>query len=375
MKKIIHVNKNLRPGGGPAGYLYNLKKLLKNYNVNSVQVYSFSESQERTAPIAKNILFLKRLPKYIREKIIVLIFYIKLINDFILAYKLDRKFDDSSIVFFHDQFLAYAYSKVSNKKFFVMPHQPVELTEEVSEAYCQRYLIDKKVVYDFYYKKELEVYEKAAGILLPHVDSVESYSFPYFKETISKKVHNIVSYCQPPQPLLLKNEVIDNNAFMKGKKIVGFFGRFNSHKGFDVFLDIVNACKDYEEVYFIAAGSGDIVGENGNNFYNFGWCSDIGSLISVCDLVVVPNRVAYFDLLPIEALLLGINVAVTNVGGSKFLIENLKGSGVLELNAKNYNIREMLIEAELNKVDMAKVYHYFNEQFFLNQHCDIIDKI
>src|SRR5690606_13578654 len=50
--------------------------------------------------------------------------------------------------------------------------------------------------------------------------------------------------------------------------------------------------------------------------HDLGWKDDPMSTISRARIVVVPNRVAYFDLLPLEAAALGKGIVFSSVGGN-----------------------------------------------------------
>lgn len=375
MRKLIHINKNVRPGGGPAGYLYNLKKILEKNDCNSIEVFSFSFSDERTSPISRKIKFIELFPLYIRNKLIYFLIRMKMFIDIYLIIKLIFSVDKNDLFVFHDQNLAYVYSLLTKKAFFVMPHQPVEFAREIAEEYSSRYNVDFSVIYEFYAEKEQYVYLKSSGIILPNKESLNAYSYINLKTIIKDKTHEIISYAVKPHIIVEKDDLLIKYPFLKGKKIVGFFGRYNEHKGFDIYLDFVERYKYNDSLYFISAGAGNILSDNRNNYFDFGWTSDIGSLISLCDLILVPNRVAYFDLLPIESLLLGVSVAITDVGGSKYLLKELNLKGVYKLNLDQNNLDDIVNNAIINGVNSKFISDIFSEKAFYNSHVDFFKNL
>jgi glycosyltransferase involved in cell wall biosynthesis len=52
---------------------------------------------------------------------------------------------------------------------------------------------------------------------------------------------------------------------------------------------------------------------------NLGWRSDIHDLVNAVDLVVIPNRSTYFDLLPLEVSAVGRCIVSTLTGGNRQL--------------------------------------------------------
>ena len=104
------------------------------------------------------------------------------------------------------------------------------------------------------------------------------------------------------------------------------------------------------------------------NYKNIGWFEDIGSFINLNDLIVVPNEHAYFDLLPIESLLLNVPVAVTPVGGNIFLLENFEGCGVYEFPA-NFELNDISNSLESLVVNTELIARVFSKETFVkSQH-------
>lgn len=100
------------------------------------------------------------------------------------------------------------------------------------------------------------------------------------------------------------------------KMVVGYFGRYHSHKGYDIYRQGIELLSARDDILFISAGIGPLDVLSSNNYINFGWRTDIQNLITACDIIVLPNRYTYFDLLPLECLSLSRPVAISRIGGN-----------------------------------------------------------
>jgi glycosyltransferase involved in cell wall biosynthesis len=75
-------------------------------------------------------------------------------------------------------------------------------------------------------------------------------------------------------------------------------------------------------VAFYSFGDGPIQLKS-KHVTNMGWRSDVLHFLRDVDIVVVPNRIAYYDLLPLECAALGKPLVMTAVGGSKDQLDDL----------------------------------------------------
>lgn len=95
---------------------------------------------------------------------------------------------------------------------------------------------------------------------------------------------------------------------------VGFFGRFDYQKGFDLVKDIGPLLNDRIEMHFF----GDVVRSKVENFSPdfiwHGWIShsEISDYMSEMDIVLIPSRWEGFALTPLEAMRSGRPVIVSN---------------------------------------------------------------
>ncbi|WP_207453790.1 glycosyltransferase family 4 protein [Herbiconiux sp. SYSU D00978] len=105
-----------------------------------------------------------------------------------------------------------------------------------------------------------------------------------------------------------------------------FVGRFVPHKGYDLFVDAAEtlARRDFA-AEFRTLGTG-LQARDSAHVKNLGWSETPSEHLLDADVVVVPNRVAYFDLLPLEAAALGRGLVMTTVGGNRDQLKALPDS-------------------------------------------------
>lgn len=373
--RVVHVNHHMRPGGGPAGYLYNLNKLIENdKNRNgTVKVETLTYSDERLSPKGNSFDFLKKTPVFINN----MMFIMAMVNNFIkygiASIKIRNRFKPGDELVFHDQIFAYVYKLIYGVEISVMPHQPKDLASEASELYAQKYYCSESFAHKLLSYIEFNVYENAGFLILPCKSSIDAYFIGdenKRKILCKKKIIEVTS--SVVKPIIEKKIAIE-----KGKElIVGFIGRYNFDKGFDEFSRLVLNYRNDISVKFISAGTGVIDPIASPNYTDLGWRTDIGNIIDYCDILVVPNRVTYFDLLPIESLLLGTPVCLTNVGGNKFFIEKLSGKGVYQYNAENLDDFDRVLDSIKEKViDERTIMSVFDSSIFLDSHKNVVEKM
>ena len=107
--------------------------------------------------------------------------------------------------------------------------------------------------------------------------------------------------------------------------IVAYIGRHNRVKGYDILVDAFSLF-DSGAVRVICAGAlGEIEPPESNFWTELGYIDNANELMEVCDVLAVPNRSAYFDLVIVEALSHGTIVITTAVGGTNDIANKSEG--------------------------------------------------
>ncbi|TQP75348.1 glycosyltransferase [Vibrio cholerae] len=343
---LVHYIEQIRPGGGPRGYLNNLNEQVKINGSLIVSIMSRNATnnrQKNTVSAVRKIGLIGSIQR--------LIYY------FIFGFRDTYKFTSdeiielrkASIIIFHRRgHLDSYFRQVKNRgeqMVFAMPHNPISPIEEsISLMPISHGVMVSKIwrlITKLLCKMEVESFSKADGLLLASENSTESYyaSFPELKNkfdsikkyVINSGVNELVVNKNFESDNILPEQVMD-------KIKVCFFGRYESVKGYDIFIDLAKSKKFLDSYCFISAGSGSKSVDSFDNYFNLGWRNDIAELIYSADVIVVPNRVSYFDLIILESLSLGKPVVTSNVGGGR----DIYGTGVYKYN-NTQELEEILL--------------------------------
>ena len=393
MAKIVHFVENIRPGGGPSGYLYNLKKSLEDIDLEYVDVRSLNANDERSSLHLKDRIFHKVLLRLSRN-IANLILNIKYIlfplfkgrNEF--AKKVNDLCDDAEYIVLHSALEAswYLFSRYKKKRVLVMNHSPTDYSKELIDNLEDLYGFKLDGMKSRLQKVERNIYNRADGVIVPCTNSLDDYfngDSDWLKRNVVAEVVSGVPAINNAELDGVIPEVEKFRSKHKSGIILGFFGRYNSHKGYDRFIDLAKYCleKD-EEVLFVSAGSGPLKNNFKSqlaNYIDLGWRKDISRVISNTDIVILPNRFTYFDLLPLEALSLEKQVVCSYTGGNKKLIELSQGC-VLGVDFDDFDlVMKTVREASKNNMSKSKIRNVFEQVYslyaFKTGHVTLVKKL
>ena len=87
-------------------------------------------------------------------------------------------------------------------------------------------------------------------------------------------------------------------------------------KGYDRLVKIYPELKQRGIEVVVAGGKGGIAYPLDSGWHELGYISDVPNLIHASDVIVIPNRNTYFDLIILEALSQGRIVISSNTGGN-----------------------------------------------------------
>ncbi|WP_305369648.1 glycosyltransferase [Photobacterium leiognathi] len=177
-------------------------------------------------------------------------------------------------------------------------------------------------------KQEIEIFEKADGIICPSYHSLESYFSDDFECRQKFEKLNFIEVISGVNDIL-DYKIEENNA-----NYILYLGRYHESKGFDLYLEASRYSKF--DIEWFCAGSGQLEEriQSYDKIINKGWVSDIKNMMKNAALIVVPNRSTFFDLVILEALSLGKPILTTKTGGNKALIST-KDIYMCDPNAEN----------------------------------------
>ena len=373
MKKVLIWNTfELKPTGGPSGYLYNLKNFVVANKIHHI-IFLSDITDINKLKISKYSYFIMKFFKKIldllniQNSINISIFIKDISNETHNIPKISL--DEFDYVHFHTTFEFVKYSKLLhelgfNGKTILTTHTPKPTYLEIIEDWNNLEIenVSTKLINQLK-KIDSIAFNRADILLYPDKTALEPYFIWDEFNTLAKKNNyqfiptgiNLVCYSKT-KDLLLKEYDIP-----KGSFIISYVGRHNETKGFDllkIFGEYI--IEKYNNVYFLVAGKETpIQGLESPRWIEVGWTNDPFSIINACDLFVLPNKETFFDLILLEVMSLNKPVLLTNTGGNKFF--------------KNKNLDLYYFESS-NIDSMITVFEHqlFNKQFFHNKNKDYV---
>ena len=204
-------------------------------------------------------------------------------------------------------------------------------------------------------KREAELIRRAEVVVFPAEAAADAYWAAFEHELHATEIRYVRSSVPSPVPRSVRQPSTN--------PVVLFVGRYVEHKGYDLFVRAAEAlAAKLPRVRFVTLGSGpDRM--NSDAVTDLGWSDDPHSMIATADVVVVPNRVAYYDLLPLEVAALGRGMVMTKVGGNNDQLSLLPDSVAVTIDGVVEGIEEAVMLAEKNPTWGLKNVGAFEEHF------------
>ena len=320
MKKVLiyYNEKKLAPKGGPAGYLYNLKKGFELIEASDVQFEFYNKEKGK---IEGNQKLRNIVPNRIKE--------IRRAYKFANYLNREVEYDESMLdyesIHFHQTEDLYLNRKLlENYKGVVIltSHTPcVPYKEIIGRLNPKDYKLFKKKI-DRLVEIDKYAFQRADIVIFPCKDAEDPYfnTWPeYQKIRDSRKLKYIPTGIVGCLPKVDKNTIrqkfnISNDAF-----VISYVGRHNEIKGYAELKKIGEEVLKNKNVYFLIAGKeGPLYKLENSRWIEVGWTNDPHSLISASDMFILPNKETYFDLVLLEVLSLGTPVLLSKTGGNKY---------------------------------------------------------
>lgn len=373
MKALIYFKTNvLKPVGGPAGYLYNLKKELDDKGITNIDFIEVEDSRIKK-------IFLK-LPKKFQNGYRNLKKYknrnniLKLLDDSPKLSCID--FNNYDIIHFHSTTDMYSVkdSLIDYRgSVFLTSHTPKANHKEIVEDLTSKKDYQKhQKEYDALKIMDEYSFNRADYIIFPTETAEEPY-FNTWPDYENIKLANKNKYLYLPtgiSDIKVKREKeeirrqynIPDDAF-----VISYVGRHNETKGYDNLLKIgKEILEKNKNCYILVAGKEEpLKGLNNERWIEVGWTNDPHSIIAASDVFVLPNKETYFDLVLLEVLSIGVPVVLTNTGGNKYF-KSFKNTGILYYEKNDIHGAVDQIEAIYNQ-NKSKKFGDLNRQLFLQK--------
>lgn len=339
----------LKPVGGPAGYLYNLKQgfdTLKSQGELPVDI-SFYEAAPKS--LRDTVSGKDRIPKRLRE-------FRRAVDDMLYkfkAYPVDSNLNQYNMIHFHSIDALYLSRKSLRDykgKVILTSHSPcAKYQEKLAWLNPFDYKLFKKWVEKI---EEMDRYafQRADYIIFPCQEAEE----PYFHTWENyRRIRESKKYRYVPTGIIGCSARVDRETFRqkhnipKDAFVISYVGRHNEIKGYADLKELGKTLLEDKNVYFLIAGKEEpMTGLAHPRWIEVGWTNDPHSLIAASDVFVLPNRETYFDLILLEVLSLGVPVVMSRTGGNKYF-EQFNQPGL-----KFYNTLE---EAKTNILEVQNM--------------------
>lgn len=321
MKKalIFYSEDSLKPSGGPAGYLYNLRMGLQSCKSDAVEVSFYSKAPR---PLRETVKKKDMVPKRIRE----LRRAIKDIRYEKEAYPVFEDLNDYDMIHFHStdmMFLTRKSLKDYRGKVILTSHSPCVMYKEKLEWLNPfDYKLFKKKI-DRIENIDTYAFERADAIIFPCPEAEEPYSHTwerYASIRDEKKLKYMTTGIVGCKAKVGRNEYRKKYNIPEDAFVVSYAGRHNEIKGYADLKELgEKMLEKYPDVYFLIAGvEQPMTGLEHDRWIEVGWTTDPHSLIAASDAFVLPNRETYFDLILLEVISLGVPIVLTETGGNNY---------------------------------------------------------
>ena len=392
MREFIYYHRNeLKPKGGPSGYLYNLNKGLLECNVCGIDFLPDRKITIKNKIRAKIINY----PKVYKiiHNLTHGIYGDNILNMIFHSKKYDAVVDlnDYDVVHFHNTLDMYMCKDSLNfykGKVLLTSHSPKvfhkELLDDFADSTKNRRIseIEAIDVIDKY------AFERADYIIFPVPEATECYfnTWDKFESIYNKnkqKFYYLPTGTTPKKYSLNKSEFREKYGIPQDAFVVSYIGRHNEVKGYDTVKKVAQlVLEKYDDIYFVIGGQqGPLYQLNNKKWIEIGWTNDPGSIINGSDIFMLPNKETYFDLVMLEVLSIGTPVVTSYTGGNKYF-ERFGSKGITL-----YKSNEELIEAilkfknstedlEILRNENRKLYNdYFSNEKFARGYLQLVNEL
>lgn len=326
---IFYREDALKPVGGPAGYLYNIKKIRDEQKDKNIHFLTGNYKESSLGYLIQYSMFVPRiiLSRIIKENDAILN-----VRKAIYKSKISGRIELNkySAIHFHSVLDLYSQKKNLENykgKIIFTSHSPKTFYKELIEDYIteEEYKKNKNVI-DKVEEMDRYAFERADYIIFPCPGAEEPYyhSWPlYEKLRDESKIKYLPTGIVPAVCKKTRKEVRTELNIPEDAIMLSFVGRHNKVKGYDNLMKIFSKL---DNVYVVCCGNmGDITPPKSNRWIEIGWTTDPYSYVGASDIYVLPNRETYFDIAMLQTLSIGKCSVISNTGGNK---EFINTSGV-----------------------------------------------
>lgn len=328
----------LKPKGGPAGYLFNLRDGLEQIG---------AEGYEFLPPAATAVTSNKFLQYVVPHRL-------KDVRRLRSLIALPQRYEEPTVdygqyecIHFHsteDLYLCRKALKDYDGKVLLTSHSPCvyykELISRLDPKDVEKHTEELRLLETI----DCYSFERADYVIFPCSEAEEPYFHTwnaYAGIRDERKLRYLPTGIRGCTIKVCRENIRNRYGIPTDAFVVCYVGRHNEIKGYS---DLVEAAPEIladENTWVLVAGKpGVITAPNHPRWLEAGWTDDPHSIISAADVFVLPNRETYFDLVLLEVLSLGQVVLATRTGGNKYF-ESFKSSGIRLYSGKNELIDDL----------------------------------
>ena len=341
--RLVHfpINK-LKPVGGPAGYLWNLKQ-----GLDQIKASGYAFLPEASIEMTSSKILQKIVPT--RAKEIRRLRNLLSLPDQMMDAPVD--YSRYEAIHFHSTKDLYLHRRDIDGydgKVILTSHSPLVYHKELiarlnpKDVRAHAEELGAVAAIDEY------SFQRADYVIFPCPEAEEPYfhtwvDYPALRE--EGKMRYVPTGIVPASIKVGRDEIRDRYGIPHNAFVVSYVGRHNLVKGYDVLKSIAPELLANENVWFLIAGKeGPILGLNHPRWVEVGWTNDPHSLVAAADVFVLPNRETFFDLVMLEVLSIGQIVIASRTGGNKFF-ERFSCPGI-RLYDKAEDLADLVIEIQ-----------------------------
>ena len=389
MKILIYKKEeDLKPIGGPSGYLFNLNSGLKKIKNTEISFLKGTQKKEnKVKQMIKKNSFLRPFVKKIMDKKWNRNIYNFYIKNATADVNID--FNAYDIIHFHstsDMYDVRENLKKYKNKVVLTSHSPKPLHLELQDNLKENH-VRNICKYRGLSKIDTYAFSRADYIIFPCQEAEEPY---YHQWDLYKEIHHINKHkyrylltgLKEVRAKVSKEDVLEKYNIPKNAFLISYVGRHNEVKGYDVLKQIgKEILNKQQDIYFIIAGKeGPIYRLKHKKWIEIGWTNDPHSLINASDLFILPNKETYFDLIFLEVLSLGVPLLVSDTGGNKYF-KKFKDAGIFYFHTVKEAVDEIQKIKNISDLDKYKernkkiFQEYFIDEVFAKNYIELMHKI
>lgn len=330
---VRHAHYRIEPGGGPHGYLHNLRAALAAHPAAAprLEVATLDASgtpspgpRESLRALVTSTPGLRGLRHRLRGEFALR--FERAEADWRASYEALSRADAERLLacdlfFAHETFLAERLlvlaPRLARERVALMTHAPSFYAHQIAgdlcpdddeaawrDAPCVRRLRDR----------EVETMLAVKAVVWPTPGAADGYREWHERAAVAPPL--VATGVPRPEPRTAVAEMRARWGVEAGQRVALFLGRPHPQKGFDLFVDWAEAARGDRSWVFVQAGGAPRHSRRElSRVRQAGYETDNGGAYRAADLVVFPNRYAYLDIGLLECLSLGAAVAVAPVGG------------------------------------------------------------